>query len=331
MPHSFTSIATFTEVIARTLATYQIDTKPMFSELGLAPEPYLDPDSRIPIDSMHEIWEKAELLSGNPCIAFDVGMSFHATNFHAVGYAMLASSTLREAMERIVRYQRLLSTSADLDMASSEHIVEFLIRGDDTPQSGLDASVCAVVQVCRDVTHEDFAPISVHMERPEPVCARRLTTYFACPVHFGANETKLVFSAASLDERLLRNNPALVQASEEVARNYLAHMDKNDVVTKARVTLIGQLPDGEPNRGRVARALHMSERTLARRLAERDYTFTSLVDEIRNQLARDYLRQSRFSVTDVAFLLGFSDQSNFARAFKRWTSLSPTEFRLAPA
>ena len=78
-------------------------------------------------------------------------------------------------------------------------------------------------------------------------------------------------------------------------------------------------------------ALHMSERTLARRLAERDYTFTSLVDEIRNQLARDYLRQPRFSVTDIAFLLGFSDQSNFARAFKRWTSLSPTEFRLAPA
>ena len=144
MPHSFTSIATFTEVIARTLATYQIDTKPMFSEVGLAAEPYLDPDSRIPISSMHEIWEKAELLSGNPCIAFDVGMSFHATNFHAVGYAMLASSTLREALERIVRYQRLLSTSADLDMASSEHFVEFLIRGTHVPQLAVMSNRLAI-------------------------------------------------------------------------------------------------------------------------------------------------------------------------------------------
>jgi AraC-like DNA-binding protein len=106
-------------------------------------------------------------------------------------------------------------------------------------------------------------------------------------------------------------------------------MDKNDIVTRARVLLIGQLPNGEPSRKTLADTLHLSERTLARRLSAGGYTFTSLVDEIRSHLAKDYLRQSRFSVTDVAFLLGFSDQSNFARAFKRWTDLSPTEFRLA--
>jgi len=104
-------------------------------------------------------------------------------------------------------------------------------------------------------------------------------------------------------------------------------MDKRDVVARARVTIIDQLPDGEPSRREVASELAMSERTLARRLSDRDYTFSSLVDEVRGQLAKEYLRQSRFSVTDVAFLLGFSDQSNFARAFKRWTDQSPSEFR----
>jgi AraC-like DNA-binding protein len=104
-------------------------------------------------------------------------------------------------------------------------------------------------------------------------------------------------------------------------------MDKKDVVARARVTIIDHLPDGEPSRRDVAAELAMSERTLARRLSDRDYTFSALVDEVRGQLAKEYLRQSRFSVTDVAFLLGFSDQSNFARAFKRWTDESPTEFR----
>jgi AraC-like DNA-binding protein len=104
-------------------------------------------------------------------------------------------------------------------------------------------------------------------------------------------------------------------------------MDKKDSVARARVAIIDHLPDGEPSRKEVASELAMSERTLARRLSDRDYTFSSLVDEVRGQLAKEYLRQSRFSVTDVAFLLGFSDQSNFARAFKRWTTESPTEFR----
>ena len=94
-----------------------------------------------------------------------------------------------------------------------------------------------------------------------------------------------------------------------------------------RVAIIDHLPDGEPSRREVASELAMSERTLARRLSDREYTFSGLVDEVRGQLAKEYLRQSRFSVTDVAFLLGFSDQSNFARAFKRWTDESPTEFR----
>ena len=130
-----------------------------------------------------------------------------------------------------------------------------------------------------------------------------------------------------MNDPLPRHNPALAQASEEVAREYLANMDKKDVVAQARVAIVEQLPDGEPNRKEISSGLAMSERTLARRLSDRDYTFSTLVDEVRDQLAREYLRQPRFSVTDVAFLLGFSDQSNFARAFKRWTDESPTEFR----
>ena len=317
-----------TEVIARTLQAYQIDTKALYTRHGLDPEPFRNPDGRISVATMDKIWIEAEKLSGNPCIGFEVGRAIHATNLHAVGYAWMASATLREAMQRLVRYQRVISTAGDMELAESDSIVEFEFeRDDDVPHRGGDAAFTAIVQLSRDVSYDDFSPLSVHMVRPAPPCAPRLAEFFHCPIHYGANANKICFSADSLDEPLNRNNPALVQASEEVARDYLANMDKKDVVTRARVVLIGRLPNGEPNRKAVAEALAMSERTLARRLAERDYTFTSLVDETRDQLAKEYLRQSRFSVTDVAFLLGFSDQSNFARAFKRWTGQSPSEFR----
>jgi AraC-like DNA-binding protein len=329
MPHSFTSIATFTEAIARILEKYQVDSGDLFEQVGLSREPFRDPDARVKMSDMIRIWEEAERRTKNPCIGFEVGMGLRATNFHAVGYAWLSSATIREALNRMVRYQKLLSTAADMTFEVDDKGGAFVLDGHAMAPLAVDTALCAIVQLCRDVSYEEFSPYSVSMVRDEPPCARQVATFFNCPVEYGAERNVLHFTTESLDERLPRNNPALVQASEEVAQQYIARMDNNDVVSKARVLLIGQLPDGEPSRKALAESLHMSERTLARRLADSDYTFTSLVDEIREHLARDYLRQSRFSVTDVAFLLGFSDQSNFARAFKRWTGLSPSEFRVA--
>ncbi len=327
MARSFTSIATLTEVAARTMESYQIDSKKMFESMGLPPEPFKNPDARVSKDLMEELWEELERLTNNPCIGFEAGLNFHATNIHAVGYAWLASSTIREALERLVRYQRLITTAAEMDLMEDADGVHLQIDPSPGIDLGDDASFTAVITMCRDLTHPEFNAKSVHMMRPEPPCARKLADFFRCPVEYKASLDKITFHMESVDEQLTRHNPALAQASEEVAREYLANMDKKDVVARARVAIIDHLPDGEPSRREVASELAMSERTLARRLSDREYTFSALVDEVRGQLAKEYLRQSRFSVTDVAFLLGFSDQSNFARAFKRWTEESPTDFR----
>ena len=327
MSRSFTSIASMTEAMARTLEAYQVDSKETFQSLGLPPEPFRNPDGRVGKELMEQLWLEAERLTNNPCIGFEVGMNFRTSNLHAVGYAWLASATLREAMERLVRYQRLLSTALQMDVMEDGD--GFHLQIDPSPGVDLadDAAFTGVVAMIRDLTYADFKPLSVHMMRPEPPCVSALSEFFQCPVEYQSSLDKITFTVESVDEPLSRPNPALAQSSEEVAREYLVNMDRKDVVARARMAVIDHLPDGEPSRREVASELAMSERTLARRLSDRDYTFSSLVDEVRGQLAREYLRQSRFSVTDVAFLLGFSDQSNFARAFKRWTNESPTEFR----
>jgi hypothetical protein len=100
MPHSFTSIATFTEAIARILEKYQVDSGDLFEQVGLSREPFRDPDARVKMSDMIRIWEEAERRTKNPCIGFEVGMGLRATNFHAVGYAWLSSATIREALNR---------------------------------------------------------------------------------------------------------------------------------------------------------------------------------------------------------------------------------------
>jgi len=327
--HRFSSIVTITEAIARTLEKYQVDPGDLFESVGLSREPYLNPDERVEGDTMGRIWDAAETLTGDPCFGFQVGMGMHATNLHAVGYAWLGSSTLREALKRFIRYQKVVSTGAHFAVSQDDGHFYFHLEGEAAHQLAVDTTVCAVVHICREVKDESFCPLRVDMRRGVPPCEREVGRFFGCDVRYDAPANMICFGAVRVDEPLTRTNPAMVQASEKIASEYLARMDHGDVLNRARVLLMSHLPDGEPSRQRLAAALNMSERTLARRLAEREYTFTTLVEEVRTHLARNYLRQSRFTVTDVAFLLGFSDQSNFARAFKRWTGMSPSEFRQA--
>jgi AraC-like DNA-binding protein len=99
------------------------------------------------------------------------------------------------------------------------------------------------------------------------------------------------------------------------------------VVSRAKAVFIEQLASGEPSGADIARRLHMSRRTLQRKLAEAETSYQQLVDDTRREIALRYIDDRKMSVTDITFLLGFSGQSAFARAFKRWTGFSPTDYR----
>jgi len=210
----------------------------------------------------------------------------------------------------------------------TEKELQLVIQADPrTPQEGVDTLLAAVVAVCRQAIPEDFHPLRVKMTRSRPPCAKQLTKYFGCEVVYGAEVNVIAFHLSQAREVLPRQNPALAQASDKVADDYIADMEHHDVLSRARVGLIALLASGEPSRGALAKHLHISERTLTRRLSEADTSFRDLLDRTRKELALGYIRQPRYSVADVTYLLGFSDQSNFARSFKRWTGQSPVAYR----
>src|SRR4029450_13493307 len=106
-----TTLALGHEATSRVLMKYQVDPAQVFRAAGINPEPYRDPDSRLRAPAIRKLWDQCTTLTKNPCFAFEVGMAAHPGNLHAVGYAWLASRKVREALERLVRYQRLLSTA----------------------------------------------------------------------------------------------------------------------------------------------------------------------------------------------------------------------------
>ncbi len=137
----------------------------------------------------------------------------------------------------------------------------------------------------------------------------------------------MVFRRDQAEKFLPRQNPSLARANDEVALRYIAQMDRADVLSRSKLAMIDMLSNGEPSRKALAERLHMSERTLARRLRERGLSFRGLLDGVRKELGLGYMEEVRHAVTDVAYLLGFSDQSNFARSFRRWTGFTPSQYR----
>ena len=330
MTDHLTSLAAGYEAASRVLKRYQIDARQVFEAAGVDPHLFDDPDSRLRLNAIKALWHQCERLTSNVCFAFEAGMAVVPANLHALGFAWLASRNLREALERLSRYQRLLSTalSVRVEEAGDElHLVISAAAG--WPQQALDVATTGVVALCRDITYEEFKPLRVEMTRDEPNCTKLLARYFGCPVLYRAERTLIAFRREQTEKFLPRQNPSVARASDDVALKYIAQMDREDVLSRAKVSLIDMLSNGEPTRTALAQRLHMSERTLARRLNDRALSFRGLLDGVRKELALGYIDQARYAVTDIAYLLGFSDQSNFARSFRRWTGSTPSKYRSA--
>ncbi|PWT72424.1 MAG: AraC family transcriptional regulator, partial [Proteobacteria bacterium] len=166
-------------------------------------------------------------------------------------------------------------------------------------------------------------PARVELVRATVGCRERLADFFNCPIKLGAPTNALVFRASDLDARLPTANAVLLRVNEQAATDYMAHLDRNEIIVQVQAKLFQLLPTGELSEMQMARALNLSLRSMQRKLKEKGVTFRGLLDASRRQLAEQYLKDSTLSVSEIAYLLGFAEVSSFSRAFKRWTGRAP--------
>jgi len=329
-----TTIASWAAVIWRALEARGIAPRPVFVRAGVNSDQLHDAGARIPLPAMTRLWELAVEVTGDPCFGLSAGQHIHPTTFHALGYAWLASGTLREALDRFVRFTRLVSTALTLRTVSVGTEVELGIASVSSvlpiSLAAADAGAVAVVSMCRTSYGESFHPLRVRLQRPCPPCEQQFATFFRAPITYGAPDTTLVFAAADLDRELPTGNAELARASDEVILRYLARFDREDVVTQVRIQLMDLLPSGQTSARHVAESLHLSERSLQRKLAEHGTSLAQLREDTRRELANQYVRNSRFSVGEITYMLGFSEPASFTRAFHRWNGMSPSAYRRSP-
>ena len=323
-------LGTLALMIVRALDARGLDGQALAARAGIDVSALHDPDFRLPTAAWTRLWRLAVDVTGDPCFGLWASRFVSQTTFHGLGFAVFASRTLHEAFERLVRYCRLVSDVAELQLrrVGEREQVRFVpIKGQPPPaDEEIDATLCLVVRAARMLSSGKVCPIAVRLERPEPYPSEPFQKVFRAPVQFGQRENVLEFAAADVDERLPTGNAELARHNDEAVVRYLARIQYERVSNRLRTWLADQLADGEPTEEGAAQALGMSLRSLQRRLQEEGTTYREILDSTRQEIARTYLEKRRASVTEIAFLLGFSDSNSFSRAFRRWTGQSPRAY-----
>ena len=192
--------------------------------------------------------------------------------------------------------------------------------------------MAVMVHLLRAISSPDFRPLRVDIACEAPAgCAQVYRDYFRSDVAFATGEYALAFDPGEIDRPFPAANVELARQNDQIVMKMLADTAKGDLIMQVRSKLIELLPAGECSKEDVAAALYMSVRTLHNKLERLDSSYQLVPDETRRELAEQYMQQQQRSISEVAYLLGFSDCSNFSRAFKRWTGESPSQFRSGKA
>ncbi|KHK61692.1 MULTISPECIES: AraC family transcriptional regulator [Pseudomonas] len=326
-----TSLASWTRALRKQLDALGLDSQALCVEAGLDPVLMDDPNARYPLSATTRLWTLAVQASGDPAIGLRVSRFVSPTTFHALGYALVASGSLREVFERIVRYHPVVSDALTLQLSRGEDRYRFSLdvpTGRPAPAfEAIDAFAAIYVRTCRNRLGRDYAPLAVYLRRPEPLDPSPWHKVFRAPVHFDAGQDSLEFNLVDFDSHLDDANPELAEHNETVLKRTLAQLQPLTWERKVRAAIEAQLPEGEPSAERIAQTMHLSLRSLQRHLADEGCRFDALLNECRENLALLHLRDPQCSLSEVSYLLGFADTSSFSRAFKRWTGMTPGQFR----
>ena len=287
---------------------------------------------RYPMLRWRQLMERAAEHLDDRLLGLHLGQTISPAHIGVLGYAVLACSNLGEALLRLQRFYRLVYDAEPMQVHQEANAIA-LEWGLDYGRPGAlvdDAAITALVQFARDITGEAASPSYVSFINPRPADVSAYEAYFGCEVAFDQPTTIVKFPIAFLASPLRQPDAGLLMILEQQASALLEKLpEADDYEQRVRHAVIRLARHATPGIENVAAELHSSVRTLQRRLSDRGLNFQDLLDDTRHRMACEYLGDQRLQLAEVAQLLGYSEQSAFNRAFKRWSGQTPRAWRQA--
>ena len=295
----------------------------------LTPELVGDSDARITPAQFCVAWAELIRITDNPQIALAIASATPAGAFGIVEYVCRSSPTLGDALRQWVRYLNLLDDAVVVGLAIEGDRAYLRVEVESEAPAPASHELCfaLVAQYARQLSTAPFRIVGVELAHAATGDIAVYRKWFDAPITFGAATTQLVFPAAALEAALVSSDPQLLsiltRAADELHRRAPA---EPTIAAQVSRVLRDALRTDDGHVDRVAKRLGLTPRSLQRRLRDEGTSFQAVREQVRHELARRYL-DDRLSISEISFLLGFSEPSAFFRAFKRWTGMTPVEAR----
>jgi len=295
-----------------------------------------NPDARLPIEQESALWTRAAELAGDGVFGLHVAEMIQPGMFDVLDYVVRTAPSLRGALDRLVRYNRLMHDVAEFvsqDLADSVLIHHRFRTSSVWPnRHAVEFTLASLVVIGRQMTAGHPVVKAVNFTHPAAGDGAAYLRVFGVAPGFSATGNTLKLAAESLQAPVLAADPALSRIVTSHADQLLSRLGASaaeGLLARVRRGILAGMAEGEASVGAVARQLGMSERSLQRALRAEGTTFNELFSEVRKQTALDFIADSKIALGEIAYLLGFSEPSAFHRAFKRWTGLTPLAARQA--
>ncbi|MDX1803056.1 MAG: AraC family transcriptional regulator [Alcanivorax sp.] len=330
-PAEYAISAEYLALLLEVLSKRKIAPEAVLEGTRIEPGSWRDPQARITARDYEQVASHAVAVTGEPWLGWELGASMTLSSHGFLGYAAMSSATLGEALDLAVKFFHTRTTLVQLEVFQDAdsavlQINEMLALGSLAPLM-IESLFSSFHFMGMKLLPELEIVGELRFAYPEPDYFQRLKALIPVPVYFDCANHQMRFPAERLNFPLRFADPRLARMAEAQCEQEMASIKAPPAllgkVRRIILSSAGRFPGVEE----VASELHMSSRTLKRKLQQLGTSYQRVLDDLRKGLAVEYLSQSEKTVDEIAMLLGYSDASNFARAFRRWTLRSPSDYR----
>jgi AraC-like DNA-binding protein len=307
--------------------------KRLLAQVGLNERNLNADGARIPFTKHAAFFDLAAEVTRDGCLGLHFGQTRDTRDAGLIGYVGLSSPTLMDAIKNISRYRRVFSDALEIEIDALEERGRlrwwFHRAASQSPRQSLEFWATNVLRAFREMSGRNLAPASVSFAHPRTEDIKEFERFFGCSVSFGCRDNIIEMKLSDLNLPLVAADHRLLAVLRRYCEDLLTRHSTPPppLVKKVERLIADRLAHGEAKLDTVATEMGMSSRSLSGKLAELDTSFSGIVENLRKDLALRCLQENHLSLTEIAFLLGYSEVSTFTHAFKRWTGSTPTASR----
>lgn len=317
-------------LVHEAMQVMNLDVAEIYQQCGITLEHIQDKKARLKHRANTRFWQVAEAVTGDHSIGLHVAEHIPLYRGQVLEYLFLSSQSFEDGLNRALNYQRLLSDVAqsylNIDEMNASLVFDTAL-GDEVDHHFIECIMFGVIRFFKSITQDQFSPVCIQLIFDEPENKHEYERVFACEVEFNQTKNAIVFPKSILSYQSQHAEPELIDLHQEVAEAHVAKIKKQDLVYEIRQVLSKQLDKKDVSLERVANVLNMTPRALRSQLSALGTSFNQVLAEYRAFLAKRLLERTQEPIEEICYLLGFSEISAFYRAFKRWTNMTPAEYR----